>query len=456
MQTYNFFENQYVGVADLMALQTVPQVGIKDILVSLVNKGVISGVSVSQNTPSASLAVAIAVGHMILEDGSDVTTGTTTTLDLSSYVATLATGNSAWASIYACPVQVSDTPVITPSGTTINYRTYDSVQFLVSMGPVSTGTPSLGNTPPPGFTGVLLADVLLTAGQTQILTSNISTTRLNSFINFPYLISLIQQAAPPWPISDITGLTTALAALMPLNASIPQTQIVDLVANLAAINTALASLSSTLSSDMTGINAQLSTHTTQLSTLNSEMSTADSNISTLQSNVTSIQFTVAGHTTSIGSLNSEMSTADSNISTLQGQMSTADSNISTLQGQMSTADSNISTLQGQMSTADSNISSLQNFESAFTYGNNGNGYWEKMPNGRIRCWGQVTTDINAGTIVVTFPTAFTTASSISVTVTTYSITDRITYVVSGTVSTNGFTIANNGSGGYAMWEAVGY
>ncbi len=70
-------------------------------------------------------------------------------------------------------------------------------------------------------------------------------------------------------------------------------------------------------------------------------------------------------------------------------------------------------------------------------------------------WGQVTTDINAGTLPISFPQAFSNAV-LAVLVSTLSTTDRITYVVSGSVTTSGFTIANNGSSGYAYWLALGW
>lgn len=92
----------------------------------------------------------------------------------------------------------------------------------------------------------------------------------------------------------------------------------------------------------------------------------------------------------------------------------------------------------------------------YTSGNNVNGYWQKNPTGLIRQWGHVTTDINGGTLAVTFPTNFTNINSVVVNVSTLSPTDRITYVVDGSVSLGGFTIGNNGSSGYAYWEAVGY
>lgn len=91
-----------------------------------------------------------------------------------------------------------------------------------------------------------------------------------------------------------------------------------------------------------------------------------------------------------------------------------------------------------------------------TSGNNGNGYWRKESDGFIRQWGRVTTDINNSTLAVSFPINFTNLASVVVVVTTYSGTDRITYVVNGSIALNGFTIANNGSGGFATWQAEGY
>ena len=91
----------------------------------------------------------------------------------------------------------------------------------------------------------------------------------------------------------------------------------------------------------------------------------------------------------------------------------------------------------------------------FASGNSGDGYWVEDPTGHIHQWGTVTTDINNSTVAVTFPTAFTTSGSISVVITAKSATDRITFVIDGTVTTTGFTVGNNGSGGFAYWMADG-
>lgn len=94
--------------------------------------------------------------------------------------------------------------------------------------------------------------------------------------------------------------------------------------------------------------------------------------------------------------------------------------------------------------------------SSFSSGNAGGAYWVQDPTGHIRQWGEVTSDINGGTLFVSFPKHFTNAASISVVVATKSSADRITFVVDGTVGTTGFTISNNGSSGYAYWTADGY
>jgi hypothetical protein len=91
----------------------------------------------------------------------------------------------------------------------------------------------------------------------------------------------------------------------------------------------------------------------------------------------------------------------------------------------------------------------------FSSGSNANGSWVQDPTGHIHQWGKVATDINNSTVAVTFPTAFSSATGVSVSVSTKSATDRITFVVDGTVTASGFTVGNNGSGGFAYWEADG-
>jgi hypothetical protein len=302
MQTFNFFENQLVDVNDLMTLQSVPQSAIKDILVSLSNKGVITGVSVTPTSPTPSKAVVVTSGKMILEDGSDITTGTSTQVDLSSNIAALTLGQSVWLTIYAVPTQISDTPVVTPAGTTINYRTYDSVVFVVVTGTPSTGTPVKSNATPSGYTGVLIADVLVSYGLTAILIPNIDQTRMNSFVNIPYLLDLTNRNPPPWPISYVTGLQNALDNKMPLTYAIPESQVTGLQGDLNTLTTNLANLNTALITYESTTNTTLVSHGSSITNLNNGLASTNS--------------TVFSHTTSINNLNSQMSTANTNIAAI--------------------------------------------------------------------------------------------------------------------------------------------
>lgn len=75
----------------------------------------------------------------------------------------------------------------------------------------------------------------------------------------------------------------------------------------------------------------------------------------------------------------------------------------------------------------------------------------------IMIWGTITADINGGQLAVSFaPSGVTFPNNcFNVQITTESPTDRITYIVNGSISKNGFTAGNNGSSGFATWFAIG-
>ena len=98
----------------------------------------------------------------------------------------------------------------------------------------------------------------------------------------------------------------------------------------------------------------------------------------------------------------------------------------------------------------------------WTSGNNSNGYWEQDPAGLYKQWGIYLTTLDSGCDTLTFPISFTNLASISVEITTYSNTDRISYIYYDPVYTDdnmtisSFNVCNNGSHGYITWQAVGY
>lgn len=114
-------------------------------------------------------------------------------------------------------------------------------------------------------------------------------------------------------------------------------------------------------------------------------------------------------------------------------------------------------LQTEINAANAEINTIN---AAFANAHGGaQGYYE-LPNGIIEMWGTITQDINGGQLAVSFaPTGIPGGSfphnCFNVSITTFSPTDRITFVVQGSVTTAGFTAGNNGSSGFAMWRAVG-
>jgi hypothetical protein len=95
----------------------------------------------------------------------------------------------------------------------------------------------------------------------------------------------------------------------------------------------------------------------------------------------------------------------------------------------------------------------------FTSGNNSNGYWETNANGRIEQWGTAT--IVGHPSAVTFPVAFTNASSVSVVITEV-VADGSYFQISldsgSPISTTGFTVGGvSFSGSVTLcWRATGY
>jgi phage-related tail fiber protein len=94
---------------------------------------------------------------------------------------------------------------------------------------------------------------------------------------------------------------------------------------------------------------------------------------------------------------------------------------------------------------------------SYTSGNNANGYWQKDPAGLIRQWGHVTAGVT-GT-VVTFPTAFSSATSIEVNTTSLWSSGSIAFVSveSGSITTAQFQVAMGVTATQEFnWFAIGY
>lgn len=193
MERHNYYFEQLVGVPDMIAVETVPQNGIRDILVSLGNKGIISGFGTIPTTPVNSMSVLVQPGKIALEDGTIVSTTLSTALDLSQTGTVSTGGKSRWVTVYACPKQTSDTPLTTPAGDVINYRTYDDVQYVFVVGDEDYA-PVYPVAAPAGFVGSLLCDIKREFGQTAITADQIKFERTQFFQSIPAILTLINDA----------------------------------------------------------------------------------------------------------------------------------------------------------------------------------------------------------------------------------------------------------------------
>lgn len=111
-------------------------------------------------------------------------------------------------------------------------------------------------------------------------------------------------------------------------------------------------------------------------------------------------------------------------------------------------------LQTEINAANAQINTINH---AFSLAHGGVNGYITYPNGIMEIWGTITQDLNGGQLAVSFaPSGATFPNNcFNVSITTYSPTDRITYVVEGSPSKTGFTAGNNGSSGFAMWRAIG-
>lgn len=289
MDSQNWYFEQLVDVDNMDAIETAAHAGIKDIIVCLQEKGVISGCGISQSTPSPSLAVLVQPGKLALEDGSIVVVGATRTLDLSSFVPATS-GQSVWLTVWGTPVESSDTPVVTPSGSTLNYHLFDDVLYTVIAGVADFGTPAKSNTPPVGFVGTLIGDILLPSGTTVILGTAVDLTRQARFA----------------PIGNLQ------AEIDAINVSLASTN---------AIMGALSSLMSTLQAQVNTIGTQTGANTFNISSIAAAITAIQAAIAVINGT------TIPNLNTTLGAL---IAANTSDISTAEGHITTLDSEVAAL------------------------------------------------------------------------------------------------------------------------------
>lgn len=207
MNRVNFYLEQIVSVEDLDLLQDNVENMFASIIEDLGFAYAYNGLYVDANSPT-SLAVRAHPGRCYFGRGIGSQHGVLASVtaipvnvDQNSASTTVVTsGHQRWLSIWATPVTVNDTPVITPAGPTIQFRTYGGIAFVVTMEsedtPANATKPALGS-----VNGILLADVKRTYGQTVITAEDIDLSRVASYgqngqerATIPYLLDTLDNS----------------------------------------------------------------------------------------------------------------------------------------------------------------------------------------------------------------------------------------------------------------------
>ena len=140
--------------------------------------GIASGLDVTQHSPTADLTVDVTSGTAYDPSGKRVRIGSGQTVDLSvdhlsASTAVGASGNSKVISLYVYADRLLSDPRVDGNSNTVQYSRAESFAFYVKQGSeATTGTES-----PPALEPdkVLLADVTIDFGQTQIVDADINT-----------------------------------------------------------------------------------------------------------------------------------------------------------------------------------------------------------------------------------------------------------------------------------------
>lgn len=188
MKRINFYLEQVVAKEDLALLQDNIESMFAALIEDLGIRYAYNGLYADANNPNA-MAVRVHPGRCYFGFDGCGQHGVLSTIQLvalnldknGAATAVQTNGNERWLSVWVIPKTVSDTPVITPAGITIQYRTYDSVDFAVTMGAEA----AIGSASRPALesvtNGILIADVRLTYGMTTVPNANIDASRVLSY-----------------------------------------------------------------------------------------------------------------------------------------------------------------------------------------------------------------------------------------------------------------------------------
>ncbi|NPV38289.1 MAG: hypothetical protein HPY78_03325 [Brevinematales bacterium] len=175
MNKLNFYSGQNVIPADMNMLQNFVENKDLELTQKLLGYGVVDGFDVIPNSP-ADLSVIVAPGFGVDTYGRTLKMLSQKALQLNSYVPS---SNSRYVSVCAKFTRKEYDTRLNDIGEEIKYRLDEDVEIVVVPGEVSS-SPSK---PIIESDSVLLADVLLSSGQSQITSSHIDVSRRQNLIS---------------------------------------------------------------------------------------------------------------------------------------------------------------------------------------------------------------------------------------------------------------------------------
>lgn len=181
MNRQNFFFDQAVAGEDFGLLQTNVENADDNIVKELIGSGIVSGLKVDPNSP-ADMTVIVRAGYGYDQYGRRVCVSADKSVSLSVY-AVAAVGNERWLTIVGRFARNEWDPRQDGLGQQVLYRSDESYSIAVLVGveaPAGTSTKSV-----PAAEDILLRDVKLSYGQTQIIESNLDSIRRQLLKSLP-------------------------------------------------------------------------------------------------------------------------------------------------------------------------------------------------------------------------------------------------------------------------------
>ena len=191
MKRYDFYYKRLVTENDLDQAWDAAEKADQDIVADLGLNGVVKGAGVEQVSPTPNLSVSVSSGTVYDTEGRRIRVASTQLVNMATDengVATIPAPGSGFVRYLSLFIKFNRTlsdPKLDGNNTTVFFQRDESFEFNVVAG-VQNTDPAVQQTARPALRPgeVLLADILVSAGQNQIINANIDVSRRQDLINY--------------------------------------------------------------------------------------------------------------------------------------------------------------------------------------------------------------------------------------------------------------------------------